>query len=193
MSTIFSHDITSETRFTPEDLLNLPDGVNYELVDGKLVERHMGMESSLIALRIGHRISQFLDQHPMGLLFGADASYQCFPDAPDKIRKPDVSFIQNGRLADNKPPQGHCRLAPDLAIEVVSPNDLASEIEEKVAEYRHVGIRLIWIVYPRTRTVSIRRLPQSPLGAGDQAGATDTISGEDVLQGFSCPVKDFFE
>ena len=73
----------------------------------------MGMESSLVAMRIGRKIGRFLDEQPIGLLFGADASYQCFPDAPDKIRKADISVIRNGRLPENKPPKGHYRLAPD--------------------------------------------------------------------------------
>ena len=111
--------------FTPDDLLRMPDAVNYELVDGKLVERNMGMESSLIGMRIGHRLSSFVEDRRLGLLFGADAGYQCFPDAPDKVRKPDVSFIRSGRLpGDLSRPRvcGHLDDLPGLirdAIEIV--------------------------------------------------------------------------
>src|SRR4051795_8542847 len=118
--------------FTPEDLLRLPDAVNYELVDGKLVERNMGMESSRVAARILALIAFFLRDGRQRLLFGADGSYQCFPEAPDKVRRPDVSFIRDGRLPGDRAPEGHCRIPPDLAVEVVSPNDLAYEVEEKV-------------------------------------------------------------
>src|SRR5687768_2661230 len=107
--------ITPRTVFTPEDLLRLPDAVSYELVDGKLVERNMGMESSEIAARILFQIALYLRDHRLGHLFGADASYQCYPDAPNKVRKPDVSFIRSGRLTDERAPQGHCPICPDLA------------------------------------------------------------------------------
>jgi Uma2 family endonuclease len=178
-------------RFTPEDLLNLPDAVNFELVDGQLVERHMGMESSQVAFLLGVEIGKYLEAHPIGLAFGADASYRCFPDAPDKVRRPDVSFIRSGRLPGDRVPKGHCPIAPDLAVEVVSPHDLAEELEDKVAEYLAAGVRLVWIIYPGTRTVVIQR-------AGTAASARmilrgdDMICGDDVLPGFSCPAREFF-
>src|SRR3954469_6764848 len=127
--------VTSATEFTPEDLLNLPDNVSYELVDGKLVERHTGFESSEIAARILGLLWMFLKDHKLGRLAGADGSYQCYPDAPGKVRKPDVSFIRFGRLPGDKSPQGHCLIHPDLAVEVVSPGDEFYAVEKKVAEY----------------------------------------------------------
>jgi len=178
--------------FTPDDLLRMPDAVNYELVDGKLVERNMGMESSLIGMRIGHRLSSFVEDRRLGLLFGADAGYQCFPNAPDKVRKPDVSFIRSGRLPGDRPPDGHCRIPPDLAVEVVSPNDLAYEVEEKVTEYLRVGVPIVWVVSPKTQTVRIHRPRTSPRGPVSGLTEDDVIDGEDVLPGFSCRVRDFF-
>jgi Uma2 family endonuclease len=192
MSTAVLNEM-KQARFTPEDLLRLPDAVSYELVDGELVERHMGMESSVIAARIIYRIAEYLDKHHGGLVAGADASYQCFPDAPDKVRKPDVSFIRGGRLEGDRPPAGHCRIVPDLAVEVLSPNDLAYEVEEKVAEYLDAGVTLIWIVNPPTRRVRIIRPASAPPGSSFELGETGVVSGEDVLPGFSCPVKRFFE
>ena len=100
--------ITSAAPVTPEDLLTLPDSVNYELVDGRLVERNMGMQSSGIGWRVGGLLFMFLRDHPLGMAFGADAGYQCFPDAPGKVRKPDVSFIRSGRLPGDRTPLGYC-------------------------------------------------------------------------------------
>jgi len=184
--------ITPRTFFTPEDLLRLPDAVSYELVDGKLVERHMGMESSEIAARVLVLIALILRDHCLGHLFGADASYQCFPDAPNKVRKPDVSFIRSGRLPDDRAPQGHCPIHPDLAVEVVSPGDLSYEVEEKVAEYFGADVPLVWVLHPPTRTVRVHRPRTSPQGRVSDLTDADTITGEDVLPGFSCAVKDFF-
>lgn len=185
--------ITAQRTYTPEELLGLPDSVNYELVDGHLVQRDMGMESSEIAVRITFLLALFMQDRRLGRLFGADAGYQCFPDAPSMVRKPDASFIKAGRLVGGRAPTGHCPIPPDLAVEVVSPGDSAYEVEEKVAEYLSAGVPLVWVVYPTTRTVRVRRPQSSPLGIGSELGPTDSITGEDVLPGFSTPVSAFFE
>jgi Uma2 family endonuclease len=193
MTLITTTPIPADARFTPDDLLRLPDAVNYELVDGKLVERHMGMRSSLVGLQIGKLISVFLDANPMGFAFAADASYQCFADAPEKVRKPDVSFIRKGRLPNDAVPDGHSNVHPDLAVEVLSPNDLAYDVNEKVGEYLKAGVPLVWVVDPHSRTVLIVRSPSSPRGSGNVLTDTETITGEDILPGFAHPVADFFK
>jgi Uma2 family endonuclease len=191
MSTAVPQDIT-EAFFTPDDLLRLPDAVNYELVDGKLVERQMGMESSLVALQIGSLFNNFLRENPIGMAFGADASYQCFHDAPDKVRKPDVSFVRMERLPGGRAPHGHCRVAPDLAVEVVSPKDLAYELESKITDYLEAGVPVVWVVFPPTRRVTIRRPATSPLGTITDLREGETITGEDAMPGFAYSVGDFF-
>src|SRR5205823_4267155 len=177
--------------FTPEDLLSMSDAVDYELVDGHLVERHMGAESSAIAVAIATILRTFVKARRLGHVFTTDCGYQCFPDAPDKVRKPDISFVSSGRLPNDRPPQGYVRIAPDLAVEVLSPGDLAYEIEEKVAEYLAAGVRLIWVVYPNTKTVRIHRPADAAAGLSS-ARESETLSGEDVLSGFQCPVAEFF-
>ena len=185
--------MTSTPPLTPEDLLNLPDAVAYELVNGELVERHLGAESSEVAVNIAILIGMFLRQHRLGLLFGSDASYHCFPDAPGKVRRADVGFGRRGRLPGDRAPKGHCRVAPDLAVEVISPNDTADEVEAKVAEWLGAGVPLVWVVYPSTRAVRIHRPRTSPAGPVSDLAETDAITGEDVLPGFSCTVKEFFD
>src|SRR4051812_17905921 len=149
MTTI--HSSIAPVQITPEELLTLPDAINYELVDGRLVERHMGMESSKVGARILGIIALFLGESPRGHLFGADAGYQCFDFAPRQVRKPDVSFIRFGRLPQEQVPKGHCPIPPDLAVEVISPGDLADEVEEKVSEYLRANVPLVWVVHPPTR------------------------------------------
>src|SRR5947207_2724138 len=126
--------LTPSTEITPEELLELPDAVNYELVDGKLVERPMGSEAGEICGRIVVLLGIFLRKHKLGHLITSEGSYQCLPDAPRKVRRPDASFIRNGRLKNERVPKGHVLIPPDLAIEVVSPGDLAYEVEEQIAE-----------------------------------------------------------
>ena len=180
--------IAPAKTYTPEDLLSLPDAVNYELVDGNLVERNSGSESSVIAALIATVLNNFIRGKRIGLVFGADCGYQCFPDAPEEVRKPDVSVVASGRLPGDKPPKGHTKIAPNLAVEVISPNDLAYEIEDKVAEYLAAGVKLVWVVNPASRTVRVHSGPNSGILRSD-----DTITGGDVLPGFECRVAEFFE
>ena len=180
--------LATKQRYTPEDLLAMPDGKDYELVNGELVERKTGWHSS----RVGGRLVQFLgshcDAHGLGWVAQADAGYQCFPDAPGKVRKPDVSFIRLERLSPSDQPEGHCRIVPDLVAEVVSPNDLYYEVEEKLMEYLAVGVRLVWVVNPPTRTVRVHRAD----GTAAFLREADELSGDDVVPGFRCRVGALF-
>src|SRR5438105_3531669 len=90
--------------YTPEEVDQLPNAVDYELVDGYLVERHMGSESSAIAMAIGAALLGFVKPRRLGHVFTTDCGYLCFPEGPKKLRKPDVSFIARGRLPGDRPP-----------------------------------------------------------------------------------------
>jgi|SRR5579871_3028802 len=179
--------LTPPTLVTPEDLLSLPDGDSYELVDGKLVERHMGLESSKIALRIAFLIARFLQDTKLGELFGSDASYQCFPQYPGEVRRADLTFIRQGRFEGGRLPKGHCKIPPDLAVEVISPGDLAYDVEEKVSMYLKAGVRSVWVVYPPTQVVRVHRR-----GAVTELTTDDTIAEPELLPDFECKVAEFF-
>jgi Uma2 family endonuclease len=166
----------------------MADGKNYELVDGRLVERNMGAESSWIGGRLHSRLDLFCDEHSLGWVWPADNSYQCFAHAPKLVRRPDVSFIQAGRLPGGDLPKDHVRIPPDLAVEVVSPSDLAYEVEERVDDYLNAGVPLIWVIYPENRTVFIRRSN----GTVTRLHQNDELSGEDVIPGFRCVVRSLF-
>jgi Uma2 family endonuclease len=104
------------------------------------------------------------------------------------VRFPDGSFVRRGRLPHDVPPRGHVRIVPDLLIEVVSPNDLAWEVEVKVTEYLRAGVPLLWVFYPDTRTVWVYRASAQVT----HLGLEDTLSGEEVVPGFTCPVVEVF-
>jgi Uma2 family endonuclease len=175
-------------RYTPEDLLAMPDGDSYELVDGKLVERHMGARSSWVSGRVYRLLSNLCEENPLGWVWPADNGYQCFPGSPNLVRKPDVSFIRLGRLPGEELPEGFVRLAPDLAVEVISPNDLYHEVEQKVHEYLHASVRLVWVINPHLNKVRVHRAD----GTVTDLHATDELSGEDVVPGFRCRVGELF-
>src|SRR5262249_53718427 len=137
---------TVERRYRPEDLLTMPGGEAYELVNGELVEKQMGAEADWIAVKLATRLDLFCEREQAGSIFGGETGYQCFPEEPSRVRKPDVSFVRAGRLPGNRIPRGHLRVAPDLAVEVVSPNDLYEEVRSKVEEYLCAGVPLVWVV-----------------------------------------------
>lgn len=173
---------------TPEDLLAMPNEVDYELVNGELVERHLGAESSWIASNLIVLIAVFYRGRVPGHLFTTDCGYQCYSDDPGKVRKPDVSFVRKGRFPKDRIPKGYIRIAPDLAVEVLSPNDLADEAEAKVEEYLDVGVQLVWVISPKAETVTVYRADRSAVKLHD----ADELSGENVLPGFRCNVSDLF-
>jgi Uma2 family endonuclease len=173
--------------YTPDDLLKMPDGDRYELVDGRLVELNMSSKSQLV----GTRLARFLGNHcePAGLAYVfTENGYTCFPDKPNKMRKPDVSCIRADRIAFEEIGEGYISIPPDLVVEVVSPNDLYYDLEEKLDDYRDAAIPLVWVVYPPSRRVRILRLE----GPSTEIGPDDELTGEDVLPGFRCRVADLF-
>lgn len=174
------------TTYTPEDLLTLPDDRAYELVDGQLVEKQRGTKSSWVAVQLAHRLQRHLDRQPAALVFGP-TTYQCFPDSPNKVRRPDVSFIRPGRLPTEALPDGHCPIAPDIAAEVVPPDDTHTEVSKRTEDYLAAGVALVWIIDPDTRTVLVYR------AGGDAVGflhENDELTGESVLPGFRCRVAE---
>src|SRR5207302_1787339 len=113
---------------------------------------------------------------------------QCFPAKPKQVRMPDAAFVSAGRLPEDGTPDGYIKIAPDIAVEVISPNEEYEEVEEKVAEYRSAGVKLIWVISPKSKTVLIRRLD----GTCTEVGEAGTLSGENVLPGFTCTVAELF-
>jgi Uma2 family endonuclease len=177
---------TEARRYTPEDLLAMPDGKSFELVNGQLVERKMGAESSQVGGRLYARLDRFCEEHNLGIVWPADNGYQCFPHAPGLVRRPDVSFVKKGRLPGDVAPDGWVKIPPDLAVEVVSPNDSIEEFEEKLEDYQKAGVPLVWVIYPKRRKARVFRLngPEVVLSEDGE------LSGEDVIPGFRCPLRE---
>lgn len=171
---------------SPEEFETLPGFEHFELIDGQPKEKAMGAESSWVQRRLNFFLSAWADDGPRGYLFESECAYRCFPHRPRLVRKPDVSFVHLTRLPSL--PLGQVRIVPDLVVEVISPNDFYSEVEDKIDDYLKVAVPLIWIVNPRTRTVyayesrtGIRRLTE-----------TDELEGGTVLPGFRVALKDIF-
>ncbi|MCS7168961.1 MAG: Uma2 family endonuclease, partial [Gemmatales bacterium] len=169
---------------TPDDLLRLARDRRYELVDGQLVEKSMAATSSSVAVQIIYLLMKHCEETQAGLVLGADQGYQCFPHRPNTVRFPDVSFIARARLTPDLV-QGHIRIAPDLVVEVLSPGDLAHNVDQRIDDFLKAGVRLLWVVHPEARRVEVHRLGQR----GEILRESDTLDGGDVLPGFRVPVR----
>ncbi len=161
----------------------------YEFVDGEWVERKMGIKSSRIGVILARHLDVYAEAQKAGFVIGSDGGYKIFPHAPKLVRYPDVSFIRRGRLPNDELPDGHMLIPPDLAVEVVSPNDLAEEIERRVQDYLGAKVSLIWVIYPKSRCVRVLHLD----GSARQLNETEELQGETILPEFSLRVERLFQ
>ena len=165
---------------TAEELLrlNLPNK-RTELVRGVLVVREpAGYQHGDVTMRLAAAIFAHVEAHGLGRVFAAETGFT-LARSPDTVRAPDVAFISTARLPD-PPPEGFAELAPDLAVEVLSPDDRAGEVLSKVGEWLNAGARLVWVVDPIRVLVRVYRED----GSESILGTTDALRGEDVLPGF---------
>ena len=180
--------VTATSQVTPEELLGLPDQKAFELIDGELVERHVSVLSSWVGSNLARLIGNHVEAHQLGWAFGSDNGFQCFPNHPRTVRRPDVSFVRVGRMGWDQVGDGWLHVVPDLIVEVISPNDTAYELEAKVEFFLNAGVPLVWVVNPNVRTIRIIR--------GDSTTAllreANDLSGEDIIPGFVCPVASIF-
>jgi Uma2 family endonuclease len=181
---------TTTHSMTVEELWDLPpDNMRHELVRGEL--RTMppsGSEHVGIIVEISTPLHQFVKSHKLGRVLGAEGGF-ILSRHPDSVRAPDVAFISNARLPGGKLPKKFFTGAPDLAVEVVSPSDIVEELEEKVQDWLAGGTRLVWVINPKTKTVTVYESPSTArILRGNEA-----IDGGDLLPGFSLPLRDIFQ
>lgn len=175
-------------RLTPDDLLAMPDGQSYELVDGELVELEMSQESSWVAGRIYRRLSEFGEDHGAGWAFPEGTGFVCFRDDPSRVSKPDASFVLRSRQPGGPVTRGFGRIRPDLVVEVVSPNDLAWEVQAKVDDWLEAGVPVVWEVLPATRTVFVHR----PGRDVQKISGTQELTLPEFIPDLHVSVADFF-
>jgi Uma2 family endonuclease len=161
----------------------------FEWINGRLKERSlMGAKANRVATILARLLDTHAAAHRLGWVFTEKCGYQSFANEPKRVRFPDVSFIARGRLPNDQIPDGHMTVAPDLEVEVVSPNDVAEDLEDRVSDYLAAGVRLLWIIYPATRSASLVRSD----GTAARLTEAQELSGEDVVPGFTCPMRFLF-
>jgi Uma2 family endonuclease len=181
----------TRAKLTGEDLLEIQAETrkSYELIEGELVEMSptSGVHGA-IEFNIALLIGQYVRQHRLGQIVVGEAGFYVRGDE-HTVRGADVAFISAAKVPPEGLPTGFLKIAPDLVVEVVSPNDRGTEIVEKVGEWLAFGVAAVWVVYPNTRSVHVYTDPRS----SRIFSADDTLEGSGALAGFSTPVRAFFE
>ena len=174
--------------YTPEDLLSMPDGDRYELIDGELRETVVGEESSYIGGKVYRRLDEYLEDHQLGVAFPPDRQFQCFPHDPGLLRKPDASFIRRERRPRGPKRHGHTRIAPDLAVEVISPREQTYDTSARVQDFLKAGTPVMWVINPVLRNLTVHRSDMKTVVFEED----EFVTGEPVLPGFTVRVGDLF-
>jgi Uma2 family endonuclease len=158
----------------------------YELFEGVLVEKVMGYAESFLAMELGRLLGNFIAEHDLGILTGADGAVRLMRGL---VRIPDVSFASWNRLPDRRIPQKALPdLTPDLAVEILSEGNTPGEMDRKMRDYFFAGVRLVWYVDPLRRIVSVYTSPDQCEELSEQ----QTLDGGNVLPGFSLPLAQLF-
>lgn len=167
---------------TAEELLRLqPPHKRSELVDGvMLVREPAGFRHGVIASAIGARVRDHVVKHGLGVTVAAETGF-ILRRNPDTVRAPDVAFITRDRLPPHDT-RGFAELAPDLVVEVLSPDDRPGEVLAKCADWLRAGCRLVWVVDPERREVRVYHADGSVAAVGESG----VVEGEAVLPGSSC-------
>jgi len=186
--------VIQEKFYTAEEFWEIshrPENANkrLELVEGEIREMTpAGGEHGEVTFDLGLFVGNFVKKHNLGRVTAAETGYVLFknPKGKDTVRGPDIGFISIERAP--QPFAGKfIPMPPDLAVEVVSPEDAADEVDEKVQLYLRYGVRLVWVVYPKTKAIIVHTADSMY-----RLSVNDTLDGGDVLPGFTLKVSEIF-
>jgi len=174
---------------TADELFRLPDDhMRHELVRGELRTLPLRtLEQAVPSSNALHSLYDYAEAYHLGAVVGG-VGFILETD-PDTVRAADVVFVRQDRVPRGDAAIGYVHGAPDLAVEVVSRDDLYLDVHDKIAEWLEHGTRLVFVVNPRRRTVAVHR-PGQPVTV---LGIDDVLSGEDVVPGWRLAVRDLFD
>lgn len=190
MSTItLSPPLKNPKIWTDDELMSLPDGNRYELINGELVD--MGNSGALhgyVCSILVMALMNYILPRKLGIILDSSTA---FTMQNGNKRSPDISFVSKANLQGfEQLPDGFLAGAPDLAIEVLSPNNTIAEIHQKLVEYFENGSRLVWVINLKQHYVLVYRSAQEPDRLLKQS---DMLDGEDVIAGFTMPLSELFQ
>lgn len=174
---------------TAEHFWQMPEtDMRRDLVRGEIIERMPpGGQHGAIASELNAQLRTWAKAGPKGCV-GVESGF-VLGRSPDTVRSPDVFYVRAERIPPTGIPEGFWELAPDLAVEVVSPSESAADVRDKVRDYLSAGTQLMWVIYPRSREVIVH----TPDGLAKTYSHDDQLAGFEVLPGFTCTVASLFE
>jgi Uma2 family endonuclease len=177
-----------ERLVTAEEFARIPnDDYHYELVEGRVVRMSPpGSRHAVLATTMASLLHQHVATHRLGAVMTSGGVK--LAANPDTVREPDIAVVRQDRIPATGVPDGFWPGAPDLAVEIRSPGDRQSELHAKVGDYLARGVRLVWVVDPKKKTVTT----QAPQSSAVTLGVDEILDGGDVLPGFLCPVNRIF-
>ena len=180
---------TTLQQVTADELFAMPkDGFRYELVKGELRKMSpAGTEHGAIIFNLSILLGQHIKANNLGQGFGAETGFKLATN-PDTVRAADIAFVRRERIPATGIPKNFWQIAPDLAVEVLSPGDTLEEVEEKVEDWLAAGTRAVWVVSPKRRSVTVYR----SMTDVTRLSEADELDGGDVVPGFRCKVTEFF-
>lgn len=182
---------TTTDLLTLDDYMTLDwpeDGRKLELVRGEVVEvAAPGAWHGHIRFTLTCLMADFVERHRLGLVNGENNTYVLDADART-VRIPDVSYIINERIPTGWTTMIVWPFAPDLAVGIVSPNDSKREVSAKADDYLASGVRLVWVIWLETQTVTVHTPDIEPR----TLTTADTLDGGEVLPGFAVSVASLF-
>jgi len=182
--------IEINTGTTAEQLFAMPDsGKHHELIEGKLrMMSPAGSEHGKVAARILARLLVHVELHDIGEVFAAETGFR-IASKPDTVRAPDAAFVSHKRLAAAEPTKAYLALAPDLVVEVISPNDSFSEVESKALQWLDAGCQLVLIADPENETLQVYLDSQKRQVYREG----ETFESGDVCKNWTLEVNDAFK
>ncbi|MBI4578884.1 MAG: Uma2 family endonuclease [Planctomycetes bacterium] len=158
-----------------------------ELIQGELLRMSPGgFEHGTVAMEIGSYLADHVRRHKLGIVTAAETGFRIARN-PDTVRAPDAAFVAAARVSAI-PRRGFFEGAPDLAVEVVSPDDRWSEVTAKVTGWLQAGAKMVWVVDPPNRTIAVYAASADVRILREQ----DTLDGGDIIPGLRIPVRDVF-
>lgn len=177
---------------TADELLQMGDDAHgYELIAGRLVKMSpTGGRHGTIESRLDRILGNYIDTHNLGLLLAGEPGF-ILSRNPDTVLAPDLAFIQTGREPDPNSPlwDEFLPVIPDFVVEVASPSPFKPEMRDKAKTWLAAGVRMVWVVWPKTKQVDVWRPQQAML----TLTSADSLEGYDILPGFAHPVAKLFE
>jgi Uma2 family endonuclease len=176
-------------QVTADELLLMPDdGFRYELVQGELRQMNpAGNVHGRVTMSFAWRLARHVEENRLGTVYAAETGFRLASD-PDTVRAPDVALVSQARVEAIGEVEGFWPEAPDLAVEVVSPGDSYSEVEEKVFAWLDASTKMVVVINPRQRSATVYKSPTDIVALTE----ADVLAGGDVVPGFELAVREIF-